>query len=121
MNEYWSVYVIETDKHTQNNWDQTTVYVGMTKYSPEERFLQHQNGIRPYMSRYGKPIQLVKKYCVQNIPNEELANDIERLIWHKLKTSRAHKTVQRYAPSMQSRGSYLDNYQNYTPRKQDKL
>ena len=35
MNKYWSVYVIETDKYKKNNWDQVTVYVGMTKYSPE--------------------------------------------------------------------------------------
>lgn len=38
MNKYWSVYVIQTEKYKQHNWDQVTVYVGMTKYSPEERF-----------------------------------------------------------------------------------
>ncbi len=119
MNKHWSVYVIETDKYIQHNWDQITVYVGMTKYSPEERFLQHQNGERPYMSRYGKPIQLVKKYCVENIPNEELANDIERLIWHKLKTSEEYEAVQKYAPSMQNRDSYLDDYKNYAPKEEE--
>lgn len=119
MNKYWSVYVIETDKYLQHNWDQTTIYVGMTKYSPEERFLQHQNGVRPYMSRYGKPVKLIKKYCVENIPNEELANDIERLIWHKLKTSEEYKAVQKYAPPMQSRDSYLDDYENYVPKEEE--
>ena len=119
MNKYWSVYVIETDTHIQNGWDQQSVYVGMTKYSPEERFLQHQNGVKAYMSRYGKPVQLIKKYCVENIVNEELANDIERLIWQKLKTSEEYITVQKYAPSMQSRKSYLDNYENYAPKELD--
>lgn len=119
MNKYWSVYVIETDKYLQHNWDQATVYVGMTKYSPEERFLQHQNGVRPYMSRYGKPVKLIKKYCVENIPNEELANDIERLVWYKLKNSDEYKTVQKYAPSMQNRDSYLDDYKNYEPKEEE--
>ncbi len=119
MNKHWSVYVIETDKYIHYNWDQITVYVGMTKYSPEERFLQHQKGIKAYKSKHGKPIQLIKKYCVENIPNEELANDIERLIWHKLKTSEEYKVVQKYAPPMQSRDSYLDDYENYVPKEEE--
>lgn len=119
MNKYWSVYVIETDKYKQYNWDQITVYVGMTKYSPEERFSQHKKGIKAYKPRHGKPIQLIKKYCVENIPSEELANDIERLVWYKLKTSEEYKTVQKYAPPMQSRDSYLDDYINYAPKEEE--
>ena len=30
LNDYWTVYVIETDKHIKNFWNQISVYVGMS-------------------------------------------------------------------------------------------
>lgn len=113
MANNWSVYVIETDKHIQNDWNEVTVYVGMSSLSPKDRFVQHQNGIKSYMARYGKPIKLIETFCVEKIPNRELANDIERLIWNKLKMSSNFRTVQRYAPKLQGRNKYSDDYQNY--------
>ena len=49
LNDYWTVYVIETDKHINNFWNQISVYVGMSRYSPEVRLLQHLDGNRAYL------------------------------------------------------------------------
>ena len=69
--------------------------------------------VKAYKSRYGKPLKLIKKYCVENITNQELANDIERLVWFKLLNSKKYRPVQKYAPSLQGRTDYLDDYPNY--------
>ena len=113
MNDYWCVYVIETDKHLVQNWDKVSVYVGMSKYSPKERFLQHQNDVNSYLKRHGKPLRLVEEFTVEGINNEKLANDIERLIWFNLSNSDDYQPVQKYAPSLQGRTDYPDNYPNY--------
>ena len=113
LNDYWTVYVIETDKHIKNFWNQISVYVGMSRYSPEVRLLQHLDGNRAYLKRHGKPIRLIEKFTVTGIQNEVLANDIERLVWFKLLNSKVYKPVQKYAPSLQGRTEYLDNYPNY--------
>ena len=114
LNDFWSVYVIETDKYLQKKWDQISVYVGMTRYSPEERLLQHMDGQKSYLKRHGKPIKLIEEFTVVGITNENLANDIERLVWFKLLNSKKFRPVQKYAPPLQGRTNYLDDYPNYS-------
>tara|TARA_X000001036_G_C20379368_1_gene683961 strand:+ start:139 stop:498 length:360 start_codon:yes stop_codon:yes gene_type:complete len=113
LNPYYCVYVVETDKYIENNWDKISVYIGMSRYKPNERFLQHRDGQKPYKKRHGKPLKLIDEFTVERIGNKILANDIERLVWFKLFNSQEYKPVQRYAPSLQGRSKYLDDYPNY--------
>ena len=109
----YSVYVIETDKYLEQINTTPTVYVGMTSLTIQERFKQRKT-THPLRQRYGKPLNLLTEFCVEKIPTKELANDIERLVWYKLKMSEDYKVVQKYAPSMMwGRDEYLDDYPNY--------
>ena len=109
----YSVYVIETDKYLEQGISLPSVYVGMTSLSPEERFKERIT-TRPLRQKYGKPLKLLNDFCVEKIPTEELANDIERLVWYKLKKSGKYTVLQKFAPSMMwGREQYLDDYPNY--------
>lgn len=109
----YSVYTIETDKYLEQGISLPSVYVGMTSLSIEER-LKERLTSRPLRQKYGKPLKLLSEFCVEKIPSEELANDIERLVWYKLKKSGKYTVLQKYAPSMMwGRKQYLDDYPNY--------
>ncbi|MBG02202.1 MAG: hypothetical protein CL470_08030 [Acidimicrobiaceae bacterium] len=121
MRSSWSVYVIETDitdvprfKGTELN--KPAVYIGSTSRTIEERFNQQKDSNHKLSMKKsnGIPIKLLDEFQAKSIPSSELANDIERLIWFKLKTSGNYIMVQdKYAPSMQNRTDYLDDYPNY--------
>ena len=119
MKKTWCVYVIETDvselsKYKGKELKKPTVYVGSTSLTAKERFKQHkERSNRPMKARHGKPIRLLDEFYVDSINSAKLANDIERLIWNKLRTSGKYIVVQKYAPSMYGRTDYIDNYPNY--------
>ena len=121
MSRTYNVYVIETDisdvpRFKGIELTKPPVYVGYTSSTIEERFNQHKDPTHKLRmkEKNGIPIKILDKFEVKSIKSEKLANDIERLIWYKLRTSGDYIMVQnKYAPSMQGRTDYIDDYPNY--------